>query len=80
LGFQRGDVVNGNGKFGIISLICEEWGYFCQGVRGVIVYEFSKQKEGSSVVLLVVNENSQILFQYLVDAFSLTICLQMVGC
>ena len=44
----------------------------------VVVSEFSKGKDFGPVVLLVVAEDSEVLFQSLVEAFGLTITFRVI--
>ena len=46
----------------------------------VVVGKLGKQKEGMPVVLSLSNKDPQILFQLLVNLFSLSVRLQVVGC
>jgi hypothetical protein len=45
----------------------------------IVVGELCFRKQLTPVVLLVVDEHSKILFENLIDAFSLTITLGMIG-
>ena len=46
----------------------------------VVVGKLSKREEGMPVVLSLSDKDPQILFQLLVNSFSLSVCLQVVGC
>jgi len=46
----------------------------------VVVLEFCEWQEPDPVVLSLVGEESEILFQFLVDLFHLSISLKVVGC
>ena len=46
----------------------------------VVVLEFRKWKEPDPVVLSLVGEESEILFQFLVDLFHMPVSLRVVGC
>jgi len=45
----------------------------------VVVLEFCERQEPHPIVLSLVDEGSEILFQFLVDPFRLSITLQVVG-
>jgi len=45
----------------------------------VIVLKFSKGKEVSPIILSLVDEEPEVLFQLLIHLFSLTISLRVVG-
>ena len=46
----------------------------------VVVLEFRKWQEPHPIILSLVGEESEILFQFLVDLFRLSITLRVVGC
>ena len=46
----------------------------------VIVCKLSNRDPFVPVILLLINEESKELFDFLVDMFSLPICLWVVGC
>ena len=58
----------------------KERGLLCGGVDVVVVGKLSKWKKGMPVVLPLSDKDPQVLFQLLVNSFSLSICLQVVGC
>jgi len=45
----------------------------------VVVLEFCKRQEPHPIILSLVGEESEILFQFLVDLFHLSITLWVVG-
>jgi len=49
-------------------------------VNLVVVLEFRKRQEPHPIILSLVGEESEILFQFLVDLFLLSISLWVVGC
>jgi len=46
----------------------------------VVVLEFCKWQEPHPIILFLVGEESEILFQFLVDPFRLSISMRVVGC
>jgi len=48
-------------------------------VQSVVIHKLGQGKEVDPVVLLVVDVYPKVLFQDLVDPFSLTISLEVVG-
>jgi len=46
----------------------------------VVILEFCKWQEPHPIILSLVGEESEILFQFLVDPFHLSITLRVVGC
>src|SRR5882724_3081244 len=69
----------GHFEFRMEALIGEERGNHGRGVRRIIVRKFSQREEIDPIVLLVVDVHTKILLQDLVDPFSLTIRLRVVG-
>ncbi len=63
---------------GVVTFIREEGGYACRGMGSVVVCEFRERKEGNPVVLLVVDVNPEVLFEYLIDAFGLSVCFRVI--
>lgn len=45
----------------------------------VVVLEFHEGQEFPPIVLVFTDEEPEVLFEFLVDALSLSVCLQMVG-
>ena len=45
----------------------------------VVITKSGKWKPLHPIILVVVDEDSEVLFQFLIKAFRLTICLGMVG-
>src|SRR5882672_9029936 len=70
----------GNLKFGMKALVGEEGGDHGGQVRGIVVCKLCKGQEVDPVVLLVVDVYPKILFQDLVDSFSLPVGLWVIGC
>src|SRR5882724_3191816 len=69
----------GHFEFRIKALVSEERGNHGRRVRRVVVRKFSQREEIDPIVLLVVDVHTKILLQDLVDPFSLTIRLRVVG-
>ena len=61
------------------TLVGEERGDHGHRVRSVVVCKLIQGKEVDPIILLVVDIHLKILFQDLVDLFSLTVGLRMVG-
>jgi len=51
----------------------------CRGVYVVVVCEFAQRKQSVPIMLPFAYEDSNILFEFLVDVFGLTIRLGVVG-
>ncbi len=76
--FQRSSGVQVNVEGRMITFIRKEGGYACRGVRSIVVCEFREWKEGDPIVLLVVDVNPEVLFEYLIDAFGLSVCFRVI--
>ena len=70
----------GDFEFGVEALVGEEGGDHGGQMRSIIVCELGKGQEVHPVILLVVDVYPKILFQDLVDSFSLPVGLWVVGC
>src|SRR6185503_7893199 len=57
-----------------------EWGLFSGSLNSIVVGEFSQSQPFCPIILPVIHKEPKILLYFLVDSFSLTICLRMVGC
>ena len=64
---------------GNASGVKEERRVLSGGVNLVVVLEFREWQEPHPIILSLVGEESEILFQFLVDPFHLSITLQVVG-
>ena len=62
----------------VISLVCEEWGYSSGSTWSIVVCNLREWEKLFPVVLLVVAVNSDVLFQCLVGAFSLSVAFRMI--
>src|SRR5467141_2867311 len=69
----------GNFEFGVEALVCKEGGDHSSRMRSIIVCKFGKGQEVDPVILLVVDVYPKILFQDLVNSFSLPIGLWVIG-
>ena len=69
----------GHFEFRVKALVSEERSNHGRRVRRVIVRKFSQREEIDPIVLLVVDVHTKILLQDLIDLFSLTIRLRVVG-
>ena len=76
--FNRGDVLLVDGELGMVSFIRKERGELRRGMRSVVVREFRERKEGDPVVLLIVDVDTEVLLENLVDSFSLTVGFRMI--
>src|SRR5882724_5506954 len=66
-------------EFGMKPLVSKERGNHGRRVQHVVVCKLSQRKEVDPIVLLVVDVHLKILFQDLVDPFSLAIRLRVIG-
>lgn len=57
-----------------------EWTFAGCTINSVVVCELSKREPVTPVSLSVAYKDAQVLFNFLVDSFSLAICLWMEGC
>ena len=57
-----------------------KWGYFGGMVRGSVMLEFSSGKKVGPGSGIVGAENTEVGFHLLIDSFSLSISLGMIGC
>ena len=64
---------------GVVAFVGEEGGGARSRVRGVVVGELGEGEEVDPVVLLVVDVDSEVLLEHLVDAFGLAVGLGVVG-
>jgi len=65
----------GHFEFGMKTFISEEWGDHDFRVRGVVACKLSRGQEVNPVVLLIIDVHLEVLFQNLVDPFSLAVSL-----
>ena len=49
-------------------------------VNSIVVGEFCNGQPIDPIILMVIDEEMQVLFQLLIDAFSLTVHLRMIRC
>ena len=63
----------------VVTFIGKERRYPCSCTWGIVVCKLCKWEESIPVVLLVISENSQVLFEGLVGSFCLTIAFRMVA-
>ena len=63
----------------IKPIISEEWRDLGGGMLSVVVRKFRERENVKPVVLLIVAEGPQILFEDLVDPFRLTVRLRVEG-
>ncbi len=79
VGTRGSDIPVGmHGNCEVVTLIGVERGNTCGGVRRVVIGEFRKQKQRASIVLLVITVSAEILFECLIDSFSLTVSFGMI--
>jgi hypothetical protein len=67
-------------KLRVEPLVGEEGSDLCSRMGSVVVSKFGEGEQVDPVVLLIIDVYSEILFQYLVDPFGLTIGLGVIGC
>ena len=68
-----------DGEIGMIALIGKEWRDSCNRTWSIIIGEFHKWKEHVPIVLLVVAEYLQVLFQGLISPFHLSITFRVIS-
>ena len=68
-----------DGKIWMIALIGKEQRDSCSRTWSIIIGEFHKRKEHVPIVLLVVAEYLQVLFQGLISPFHLSVTFGMVS-
>ena len=79
MGPRRSELILGmNVEVRVITFVSEEWGDSGGSVRSIVVCKFSHRKEFGPVVLLVVAEYTDVLFECLIDSFGLSVALRMV--
>ena len=64
----------------VLAGVEKKRGLLCGGVDVVVVGKLGKREEGMPVVLSLSDKDLQILFQLLVNSFSLSVRLWVVGC
>src|SRR5882672_3160679 len=75
----RHNSIKGNFEFRVKALVGKERGDHGGRMRGIVVCKLCKGQEVDPVVLLVVDVDPKILFQDLVDSFSLPVGLWVIG-
>ena len=68
-----------DGKVQMITLISEEQRDACSSTQSIVVCKFRKRKQGVPVILLIIAEYPEVLFQGLVSPFCLSVAFQMVS-
>ena len=79
LGLSRDDVmigVNGDGR--VIAFVGVEWRDTSGSMWSVVICKFCKRKKHTPIILLKVNVHSEILFESLINSFSLSISFRMI--
>ena len=78
-GSSRGDVMIGVNRDGrVIAFVGIEWGDTSGSVWSVVVCEFCEWKKRTLIILLKVNIHSEVLFESLINSFSLSISFGMI--
>ena len=78
-GPSRGDVTIGvNGDGGVIAFVDIEREDTSGSVQSVVVCEFCERKERTPIILLKVNVRLEVLFESLINLFSLSISFGMI--
>ena len=72
-GGERGEGVGA----GLKAVVCKEGRGVGGGVERLIVREFGEGKEGNPIVLVKGRETTEVLFERLIDSFSLSVGLRM---
>ena len=52
----------------------------CSGMDVVVVLEFRERNQVRPVILPLVDEESEVLFQFLIYLFRLSVTLWVIGC
>lgn len=76
--FNRRDVFLVYGEFGVVTLVREERGELGRGVRSVVVCELRERKKGDPIVLLIIDIDAKVLFEYLIDVFRLAVSFWVI--
>jgi len=63
-----------------MSCVKEERRVLSGGMNLVVILEFHEWQEPHPIILSLVGEEPEILFEFLVDPFCLSITLRVVGC
>ena len=63
----------------MVTFVGKEWGDPCSGTQGIVVSKFRKWEQGIPVILLIIANYPQVLFQGLIGLFSLTVAFRMVS-
>jgi hypothetical protein len=63
----------------VVSLVGKEGRSASGCTQSIVVSEFSKGKERRPVVLLVVAEYTEVLFECLIESFSLSVSFRMIA-
>jgi hypothetical protein len=63
----------------VVTFVGKERGNSSSSARSIVVSEFRKRKESEPIVLLVIAEYSEVLFQSLIDTFCLSITFGMIA-
>ncbi len=80
-GIGEGIVVGGVWKNSqVLSVEYGEWTFACRAVDSVVVGELRQWEPVTPVGLSIVNKDSKVFFDFLVDLFRLSIGLQMECC
>ena len=63
----------------MIFIIDIEWRDFYKDILSIIIDEFDEGKELISIILLIIAEDAEILFEDLINMFDLIIWLWVIG-
>ena len=64
----------------VLSIVKHEGSHLGGGVDSIVVCKLSKGDSFVPIILMLVDKQSQILLNLLVDTFCLTICLWVISC
>jgi hypothetical protein len=65
---------------GVLAVVEEEWCLLCGGMYGIVISEFCCGQPFFPIILSIADECAKVLFDVLIHAFCLSICLRMIGC
>jgi len=68
-----------NGYVQMVTLIGKEWRNSCGCTWSIVVGKFGKREKFRPVILLIIAEDSQVLFQCLIESFSLTVAFWVIS-
>jgi hypothetical protein len=81
--FSSGDLSGGSNneriEYGVMTIVRKEGSHIGGRVDGVVVAKFSQGEQRTPIILLIIAEDTKILFQDLIKHFSGSISLRVKG-